>query len=61
MYLQFSGYSISSAAVSPDSSMARICIFLMASRPARKSGLFSGSGWWTIPLYPSPVVRGLLV
>ena len=24
-------------------------------------GCFSGSGWWTIPLYPSPVVLGLFV
>ena len=36
--------SISSAAVSPDSSMARMCSFLTAMRPASKFGFFSGSG-----------------
>ena len=41
--------------------MARKCIFRMAIRPSMKSSSFSGSGWWTMPLYPSPVVRGLFV
>ena len=43
------------------SSIARICIFLRATIPASGSGFFSGSGCVIIPLYPSPVVLGLLV
>ena len=52
-------YSISSAAGRPNSSMERICRRRMAISPATRSGRSSGFGWNAIPLYPSPLVRGL--